>query len=131
MFYDARPEAELDMVTYLTLYTPLLLLCVARLEFPGRVGRWIETAGNMTYASYLLHFPIQITAALICLWASVAIPYREPWVLLSFLALTFTASVVIFRRFEVPVQDAIRLRLLNTRSSTTPHGPSPAPLHSA
>src|SRR5262249_20093826 len=55
--------AHLGSVAFplLLAYTPILLFCLSR---EVTVPRWaqaaIEAAGNMTYSSYLLHFPLQL-----------------------------------------------------------------------
>jgi peptidoglycan/LPS O-acetylase OafA/YrhL len=56
-------------------YTPILLLCLSGDQTIGKTRqRIIEVAGNMTYASYLLHFPIQLMIALWLLNSGAPIP---------------------------------------------------------
>jgi peptidoglycan/LPS O-acetylase OafA/YrhL len=73
--------------------------------------RGIEAAGNMTYSSYLLHFPIQLCIALICREIGVAVPYRHVWFFLAFIAATLVCSKYVFSVFERPLQTIIRRRL--------------------
>ncbi len=68
--------------------------------------------GNLTYASYLCHFPIQLLIVLALPWLGWPVDYRSPWLLAGFLLATFTAAAVVYRTIEVPAQRAIRRTLL-------------------
>src|SRR6185437_10153091 len=46
-------------------FTPILLFCLSReINLPGPIQAAIVAAGNMTYSSYLLHFPLQLVIVL-------------------------------------------------------------------
>ena len=46
-------------------YVPILLFCLSRkIALPPVVQSALEAVGNMTYSSYLLHFPLQLTFVL-------------------------------------------------------------------
>ncbi len=56
-------------------YTPLVLFCLSgNLSVTPRVQRIIEATVNMTYSSYLIHFPIQLLIAVG--FAMSATPFR-------------------------------------------------------
>lgn len=90
-------------------YTPILLFCLSR---PVTVPKWaqamIEAAGNMTYSSYLLHFPIQLAVMIGFGIAARPIPVYSGALLAVYLLTTLFLSYFTFRYFEAPVQRFIR-----------------------
>jgi peptidoglycan/LPS O-acetylase OafA/YrhL len=101
-------------------YTPILLFCLSR-EFvvPVAIQRVLEAAGNMTYSSYLLHFPIQIMIGLGFAMARAPIPFYDPSFFAMFIATTLLASYVTYRYFEAPAQNLIRSLLLRPRGAVS------------
>jgi peptidoglycan/LPS O-acetylase OafA/YrhL len=73
--------------------------------------RLINSAGNLTYSSYMVHFPIQLTMVLIAQLDLLqrAIFYSRIAFLL-YIGSTFGLAWVSYRYFELPVQQAIRSR---------------------
>jgi len=100
---------HLDPDLYILVYAPILVFCVSG---PVRVSpsaaKFIEAAGNMTYSSYLLHFPIQLCLVLACSAAKTAIPVFSPFFLAVYLATTLAAAYLAYRYFEAPAQNFIR-----------------------
>lgn len=99
---------------YTALLAPLAMILLLRWvqPGPGRLTSLITTLGHTTYASYLLHFPLQL---LVALWSGGQpgrLPLAEPWWLLAYLGLTFGLAVGVYRWVEVPAQAALRARLL-------------------
>lgn len=93
----------------LLLATPLALaLALALRPRAGGAARLLETLGNLTYSSYLLHFPLQLCIALACGALGVAVPWRSPWLWLFFMVATFALAHQCYRRFEVPLQRRLR-----------------------
>jgi len=72
-----------------------------------------EVLGNMTYSSYLLHFPLQLIIVLGCYYCNTGVPYYSTTFFLFFILLVLLLSVIVFRFFEKPFQSAIRRRLLH------------------
>jgi peptidoglycan/LPS O-acetylase OafA/YrhL len=101
-------------------YTPILLFCLSR-EFvvPVAIQKLVEAAGNMTYSSYLLHFPIQIMIGLGFAMAGAPIPFYDPSFFAMFIATTLLASYVTYRYFEAPAQNLIRSLLLRPRGAVS------------
>ncbi|MGJ4947838.1 acyltransferase family protein [Bradyrhizobium sp. HKCCYLS20291] len=98
--------------------TPLLVFCCSGpLPLPRRVERLLEATGNMTYACYLLHFPIQLAIMLVFAALRRPIPYHDALFWLAFLALTLTAAHLTYRHFEAPAQRLIRRALLQKQQT--------------
>jgi peptidoglycan/LPS O-acetylase OafA/YrhL len=94
-------------------YTPVVLFCLSgNLSVTPRVQRIIEAAGNMTYSSYLVHFPFQLLIAVGFAMSATPIPFYDPAFFVAFVAATLMASRLIYRYFEAPAQALLRSRLL-------------------
>jgi peptidoglycan/LPS O-acetylase OafA/YrhL len=94
---------------FLMTYVPTLLYIAARdVEVHPRVQKVVEAAGNMTYSSYLIHFPIQLTIAIFFAYTNQTIPYHSVAFFLGFMFVVLLASYYIFQLFEKPAQDFIR-----------------------
>jgi peptidoglycan/LPS O-acetylase OafA/YrhL len=103
--------------TWLMAICPPLLFLAAR-DLPA-LNRWqapIQAAGNLTYSTYLIHFPLQLTIAIAALAGGFALPLDQPWFLLAYLAATIILGRIVFVRFEAPVQKLIRAATLTRRS---------------
>jgi peptidoglycan/LPS O-acetylase OafA/YrhL len=89
--------------------TPLLLFCLSRkIAAPGWMQAMIVAAGNMTYSSYLLHFPIQLMIVLCFTAAGHPVPVYSGALFAVYLLTTLLLSYVTFRFFEAPAQRLIR-----------------------
>lgn len=110
-FTAVAPDDNVILYTLLA-YAPVLLYCLA---WPWRLGRRataaVETAGNLTYASYLLHFPLQLAIALYFAWHGAAIPMYGKSLFVFFIALTFGTAWLVYRHVEAPAQAWLRRRL--------------------
>jgi len=99
---------------FLLSYTPVVLFCLSGpVALSKPTQRVVQAAGNMTYSSYLLHFPIQLLVALGYSLAQVSIPYHDDWFFLTYVGTTLIASYVTYRWFEAPAQTLIRGTLLS------------------
>ena len=100
-------------------YTPLLLFCLSgEMPLPRPIQRLLETAGNMTYSCYLLHFPIQLSIATAFSLLQRPIPYPDRLFWAAFVFGTLVASRLVYRHFEAPAQAMIRSRLLGNKDAT-------------
>ncbi len=69
----------------------------------------IAKLGDLTYASYLLHFPIQLAAVLVLDWLGFPRSvFLSPIALAAFIVAVFGLSWIVFRAYEMPAQDRIR-----------------------
>jgi peptidoglycan/LPS O-acetylase OafA/YrhL len=100
----------------------LLLLCVTAEDIFGH-ARFAKLAplGELTYSTYLLHFPIQLALVIIAdeLGLSRQI-FLQPGVFLLYFALVFYLGHVAYRRFELPTQRFIRARMIAPLPATGP-----------
>jgi peptidoglycan/LPS O-acetylase OafA/YrhL len=93
----------------------LIYLCAQHVKSSkGWVNEGLSTAGNVTYSSYLLHFPIQLAIANVYAKLGQPIPYYQPLFFVVFMAATLLLSVLSYRHFEMPAQRILRMRLATT-----------------
>jgi peptidoglycan/LPS O-acetylase OafA/YrhL len=96
-------------IFFLITFTPVLLFCLCGdLRIGTTARRCIEAAGNMTYSSYLLHFPLQLGLVIGFAAFGVPIPIYQTTFFCTFMAATLLASYVSYRHFELPAQRALR-----------------------
>jgi len=89
--------------------TPILLFCLSReIKLPRAIQAAIVAAGNMTYSSYLLHFPLQLAIVLCFAAAGRPVPVYSGALFTVYLLTVLLLSYVAFRFFEAPAQDFIR-----------------------
>ncbi len=94
---------------FILLYTPALLYFMAEFfKVPTRIEKTVLMLGNVTYSSYLIHFPIQLATALVCFYLGRPIPAGNPLFFLAFLGFTLGLAVLTYRHFEMPAQAEIR-----------------------
>ena len=97
---------------FLMSYTPaLLFFCAQHFNTLPVIQKTIEAAGNMTYSSYLIHFPLQLVIALYFLNTEQKIPYYSTVFFVGFIFVTLVLSYYIYRLFELPAQNFIRRKL--------------------
>ena len=94
---------------------PVTLLALALVETSrGKLGARISFIGDITYSSYLLHFPLQLVFLLVLSNFNVGknIFYSIPFFLLFFLVL-ITLSFISYNYFERPLQKYIRRKFIS------------------
>jgi peptidoglycan/LPS O-acetylase OafA/YrhL len=80
----------------------------------ARLFERIAPAADMTYSSYLVHFPIQIAMVIVTDRLGYGrLLYNEPWMLAIFLGLVFSSAWWVHHGFERPAQSLIR-RVMST-----------------
>lgn len=98
-------------ILFLLFFTPLFLFLGAPFPdvSPG-TQKLIEAAGNMTYSSYLMHFPIQLAIAIYFAVSGETIPsYSIPF-FCSYVVATLITAYLVNRYFELPFQRYLRKR---------------------
>jgi len=104
---------------------PLTIVTLAVLETQhGELLRRAAFLGDVSYSSYLLHFPLQMlaVAAVAALGVDRGVFY-SPWALAAFIAVLLAVSFASHRFLELPAQRALRRRGLTRRPAGL------APLH--
>ncbi|MDQ3144484.1 MAG: acyltransferase [Pseudomonadota bacterium] len=94
---------------------PILYLAAQDFRLLDRWQSAIQAAGNLTYSTYLTHFPMQLAVAIVALACGVKLPVGEAWFLLAYLAASLVIGRIVFVRFEGPVQDMIRQATLTPK----------------
>ncbi len=92
---------------------PTTILALALLESRrGTLGRRLAFVGDISYSSYLLHFPLQLAVVSIVnrLGAGPAL-YSAPWFLAAFFVTLILVALAVHHTFERPMQRLLR-RLL-------------------
>lgn len=84
---------------------------------PSLVGP-IRNAGNMTYSTYLIHFPVQLAVAVVCTSMGAAIPRQSVLFFGCYIAVVLVLAVGLYRFLEVPCQSLLRRRLLPRRAES-------------
>ena len=97
----------------LLIAVPCLLVLLAR-DWPilERAQRPIQFAGNLTYSSYLLHFPMQLVLAIGVAASGIMPMMTSPAFLAAYLGATLGAAALSYRTFELPAQQWLRQRTL-------------------
>ena len=95
---------------YVALLSPVAMLALLAWVQPRseRLAQALTTLGHTTYASYLLHFPLQLLVANLSGADPSRLPLHSPWWLLGYLVLTFVLAALTYRWLEAPAQDALR-----------------------
>jgi peptidoglycan/LPS O-acetylase OafA/YrhL len=97
---------------FLLVFTPVLLFCLCGdFKIGVTARRCVEAAGNMTYSSYLLHFPLQLALVIGFTTFGIQIPFYHSGFFCVFMAGTLLASYYVYQYFELPAQRALRRRL--------------------
>ena len=125
--FVATRFVDIHAVYFLLVAAPaLILLCTVHLRGSKRMSSLLVAAGSMTYSSYLLHIPIQLTLMTILSVVGVTAPIYSPLLFLAFILGTLTLSYWCYALFEMPAQNWLR-RKLKAREAVGPtRGAAPA-----
>lgn len=93
-------------------YPSAILLLAALQSVRQELGRGLRLVGDITYSTYLLHFPIQLGLILLVKSKIAVIDFMNPIVFLLFFGLVLAASIPTYYRFERPMQRLCRRWLL-------------------
>lgn len=111
--WQFRRSTDINWVLLLAVPCALVILATTSQWFPGFLAEMASTLGNLTYASYLLHFPLQVLIMLLV--GALNVPHHfaySPYFLFGYLAVLFLLSHRVYLEFELPTQEFIRERTL-------------------
>ena len=95
---------------------PLMFLMACDGKLLDRFARPIEAAGNLTYSTYLCHFPMQLALAIAVAVFEIELPLSSPAFLAVYLGAVLIVGRLVFVAFERPAQDWIRAAMLTPRA---------------
>ena len=99
---------------FIFFYTPALLYILSQnIKFKPLAKKSIEIAGNLTYSSYLTHFPIQILIVVFFSLINKQIPFYNVFFFLSYILFTLVISYFTYVYFEAPTRKFIRFKFSN------------------
>ena len=109
VIYALRDQLDRFDILLFAGFTPILLFCLSRqINFPRPVQAAIVAAGNTTYSSYLLHFPLQLAIVLCFALSGRPVPVYSGALFAVYLLTVLLLSYFTFRCFEAPAQRFIR-----------------------
>jgi peptidoglycan/LPS O-acetylase OafA/YrhL len=99
------------------LVLPSTILSLAVVEAAhGPLGRRVAWLGDVSYASYLIHFPLQLAfAAVVISFGFDRDLFFQPFTLIAFFSLLLGLSAISHRWFELPVRELLRRRFKQHR----------------
>ncbi len=90
---------------------PLTVLSAALLgDRHPDAGKRVAWLGDISYASYLIHFPLQLTMALAAALLGWTVSVSSGTTLVAFFVTLIALSLLSYHRFEMPTQNWIRAR---------------------
>jgi peptidoglycan/LPS O-acetylase OafA/YrhL len=110
IYIQVAPTGRL--LYFVTFPSSILFLAMLQDWFPS-LGRRVRVIGDITYATYLIHFPIQISILLAAKYYGLVIDYTSPITFLLFFSAVILASIPIYHFFELPMQHWCRRQLLS------------------
>jgi peptidoglycan/LPS O-acetylase OafA/YrhL len=88
---------------------PLTVLTLALREDMRSRAAWLGFLGDISYSTYLIHFPLQLALALLAVrFAWTPETFMQDWVMLAFYAVLILLGAISYRFFERPTQALIR-----------------------
>ena len=89
-------------------FPSLVFLLAAVQNFSHGAGRSFKIIGDITYATYLLHFPVQLSVILITGYLGIALDYTNMVWLVLFMGAVILISLPTYYLFELPAQHYLR-----------------------
>ena len=102
---------------YMRLVFPITIYVLALCEAQrGTLGKRLAIIGDISYSTYLIHFPLQVALAIVATLLGISFDvFQSPYALFGFFAMLLVLAYLSHRFFEVPAQNFIRNRWLRSR----------------
>jgi len=102
--FNKRDLALLSCITF----SPALITLLAYLQTTGReLGSSMILIGDLTYSTYLLHFPVQIIMNIFYLQFGILSPDNRS-TFIVFILVTYVVSFWVYRYFELELKNRLR-----------------------
>lgn len=102
-------------VFHVTVFPAMILVLAMVQAWRPTLGRATRLVGDITYSTYLVHFPVQLAIVLAVRRWDLPIDYRDGRTFVAFVAAVILVAIPTYYAFELPAQGAIRRRLLAAR----------------
>lgn len=90
-------------------FFPSLVLSLAMLQtIFHHAGRVLKVIGDMTYATYLTHFPIALSIVFVSRYYGISVDYDRTLSLIMYVGAVIATSISIYHFFEHPTQLLLR-----------------------
>jgi len=83
--------------------------------------KFLTWIGNVTYSSYLLHFPLQLIFVLSTLYLHIEWNFNSKITFIIFFSTLITLSLISYYKFELPVQSIIRKKKIINSEKNHPN----------
>lgn len=105
-----QPNDDLFLLLFIFTVSPITILALAlREQVLGASWHRLSVLGDISYSTYLLHFPMQLALALVAAHLALApAVFMQGWVLVAFYAALMALGTLSYRLFERPLQDLLR-----------------------
>ncbi len=103
---------------------PLTVICLCLIEVnKGSFLKKISWVGDITYSTYLLHFPLQIVFGLFVSFGYLNFNfYKSPISLIVFFSILISISYFTYNKFERPMQLLLRKKYYNIKAQQNAAG---------
>ena len=106
LFWEEIPFSGYVQLVVFPPLTVLWLACLPQTE--NRIVHAIAWLGNLTYSSYLIHFPLTLLIIIVFSFFHVRVPKESLWFFLAFYSVVWSTAYISFRYFEMPAQQWLR-----------------------
>ena len=106
-------SSEFEKIILLAFIFPALInfLFLINKKLP-HVGKKLSILGDISYSIYLLHFPVILITLLILNFFNLKADFNLPFIFISYLTITIIISIFVYKFFETPLKNKIRIKFL-------------------
>ena len=111
-YYQVYKIKYFYFIFFLFFSCSLILFCSQNFNCNKLLSKIIQNLGNMTYGSYLLHFPFQLLVVNFFNIFNFKIPIYNNLFFLFYLFSVLFLSYISYRKIEMPIQNYLRKNLI-------------------